>query len=119
MVLADVARNSADEVTGRATRTQESRVWLWWTLGKLQGLLGGFWLWIGTPVLIVGLARYTSVNAHLIWTVVGPLFGVVFAVAGAYVGSRVVGGITREQRMRVERVWAGNAAEAWAAGVIG
>ena len=119
MVIADVARNSADEVTGRETAGQASRVWLWWTLGKLHALLGWFWQWIGTPAFIIGLARYTTVNIPLVMTVVSPVLGVVFAVAGAYVGSRVVGGITREQRMRVERVWAGNAAEAWAAGVIG
>jgi hypothetical protein len=119
IVMADVARNSADEVAGRETAGLASRVWLWWTLGKLQGLVGGFWLWIGTPVLILGLDRYTTVNTHLVMMLVSPVFGIVFAVTGAYVGSRVVGGITREQRMRVERVWAGNAAEAWAAGVIG
>jgi uncharacterized protein DUF4328 len=119
MVIADVARNSADEVTGRETSSQTARVWLWWTMGKLQSLLGGFWLWIGTPWLIIGLAQYTTVNARLTMNLVSPAFGVIFAVAGAYVGSRVVGGITREQRMRVERVWVGNAAEAWAAGVIG
>jgi hypothetical protein len=108
MVIADVARNSSDDPVGRGTSAVAARVWTWWVLRLLQPIVGGLWLFVATPMLVGGLGRYADLDRHMVFTVVGPLVGVVIALAAGRLGSRVVGGVSREQRYRVERMWAGS-----------
>jgi hypothetical protein len=119
IVIADVARNSTDEIAGRETTRQVGRVYGWWALQFAQALGGLAWQAFLTPIVIAGVDRYLHFDHRLAFALASPFLGVVLALAGAYVGSQVVGGITREQRARLERVWAGNAGEAYAAGIIG
>jgi hypothetical protein len=119
VIIADVARCSTDEVAGRETTRQVNRVYTWWFL-RVAGIVGaGAWQWWLVPTFLRAVLRYVSFDAGLVFALASPVAGVLLALAGAIVGSGMVGAISREQRQRVDRVWSGNAAEAYTSGLIG
>jgi hypothetical protein len=104
VVVADVASASADELVGRETTRLVQRVWRWWLVRLGQILIGPAWQFAVLPYAIAAAVPYTSLDEHLVYLTVSPIVGVILALAGASLGGRLVGGVTRDQRSRLERV---------------
>jgi hypothetical protein len=105
VVVADVARGSADEVAGPETTRLVGRVWRWWLIRLGQLVAGPAYQFVAVPYALSAATPYVSLDEHLVYLVASPVLGVILALAGASAGGRLVGAVNREQRGRLERAW--------------
>ncbi len=112
LVLADIARNSADEIGGAEGSRQVRRIWVWWWVCQVGGAPIAVLGYVGVVQVAAEIARAISFDPTTVLTVIAPAPAIVVAVMRAVLGARVIGGITREQRLRAQRLSVGT-------GVIG